>query len=1435
MNQLDVESDFFFRASVPKTANPQSPQEAQSIVQHSGLLSPFSRGHAPAPQLAVPPPAPLFAQPPSGGADSTRHRVSALGPLPAPLSSALRQLELQPQAERCTVGCGTGGVAWAALGSTLYVWRAAAPQGCRRLASPLPSEVAVADLVCEVQPGAGEADEVLLLACWSSRASCRLTLYRLQHLSQPPPLASPPPVAELAVPLPPSASPRFLRATPGTIAPAPAPAAAILAASGSQLFAVGVEPLGAAAPGAPLGALSYALRLTPLARSGGSLSAIYSAVSSYFTSTPRAAPSAKLSAVSIAADWMVTLSAASAPDAGSAAAGADDGSGASEVVECWKRAGAGQSYTHAGSFPLRPLLQQQLASSGAHSSVHVADLVALPGEAAAGKLLVLLATRSPGSASCSLTVAELTIAPSGALRAGPAAASSAFSTAACVTLLPNTTTPGEEAAQLASLSLVAAQRTLGPAIALRPSAAHGRALMAPGSLGGGEAWALRDVGGERASELVGVAGSASGGGLLGPIPDAKLLGAAGDELGVLLLYSHQIVRLAAVPARPAAATSRASVQRLPAGGGSAVGGGTDAAFVRRLTDAFAQYEAAQRDGWHGATELGRAIEEEALATAGQGTAVRAVLELSSNLVSAAAATQSAAQLTLKLHQHKLLISFVRLHALLDPAAHPTQAAALVTHGEKLAAGLELRKVQNAASPAHSALLIALFEAVVKRVPDAAAAPASSGGGAELADAQESFFGALLMPGRWEALLSTIATAAATAVAEEHQLARVAFLCQAAALPLAAARAHRTEASLALSSGIAGGIAAAESAATASGVRHWTCAADLSDAPLAALSDAACSALKAAVPTSSSDGSAPPVQPPLAAADAERVGGLVDILASMHEERLLGMLSHLRAVAMAAESPEAFAPTAPLKPPPLAAFEKGCEQAAAALVGVGATPHAASLAETFHDYKTLGLMCTRRSASLPASLLRGRHVPTPADLRHELIARLIAAPPPPPLYPHEQIAHPDGFVHELCLAHYESGMPGCRELLRLPESYPFLAPHLTTFLASYPRLLWLHLVDEACQAEHSDAASSSFDAAARALYGWGMQTGQGVTPVERKTFLSLGKLCHRAAVLPDSSAPIAMPFGAPHTASGSAAAAAAAAAARGVPPPLPPPPPPLESLPRVRGVPVSIEGERREVLMDVALLNVASEHYVLRVQEELNLGAEAKPTEQILSALLAHASGGDSLSGATLHGQPLSRDAALHLALEIAHKTSWRYSTSERGSEAKRSSFLRILRTALVCELDKWRDLANELTRLNDSQLIAALAGEAGGHPEPGTRPLALFSLFSYQAAKAAAAAAGPSKDDVWLGSGEVDTEGSMLSELKASLGLPEADARRVGALLQRAQSIAAMHAAPPPPEAPSAQQQQQQQPVAAALTAAAPPRAEEEWVDVGSGDAMQQD
>ena len=59
----------------------------------------------------------------------------------------------------------------------------------------------------------------------------------------------------------------------------------------------------------------------------------------------------------------------------------------------------------------------------------------------------------------------------------------------------------------------------------------------------------------------------------------------------------------------------------------------------------------------------------------------------------------------------------------------------------------------------------------------------------------------------------------------------------------------------------------------------------------------------------------------------------------------------------------------------------------------------------------------------------------------------ADPTATPLYPFEDSSR-SSFVHELCLAHYESGTAGCRELLRLPEAYPFLAPHLKRFLEDF---------------------------------------------------------------------------------------------------------------------------------------------------------------------------------------------------------------------------------------------------------------------------------------------------------------------------------------------------------------------------------------------------
>ena len=305
--------DFDALLKTPRTRDPQSPNQAQAAIAAAGGAgaTPFSSAARPAaPRTSFPAPAvPAAATVPRGDA---RHRVSALGHLPVTLTAALRQRELQPQAEPCTFGCGAAGVVWAALGGTLYVWRASAPQGCRRLASPLPSELAAADLVCEVQPGACAGDEVLLLVCWASRTSGRLALYHLQALSQPPPLASPPPISEaivpLACPIHPEA-PLALRATPGTVPHAAGPtAAAVLATTASTLIVANLDPQGG-------GPADFRVSVHVLQRSGKLASIVTSATSivgSYFGAAPRSdAPAIPISRISLGADLLLALAAPS--------------------------------------------------------------------------------------------------------------------------------------------------------------------------------------------------------------------------------------------------------------------------------------------------------------------------------------------------------------------------------------------------------------------------------------------------------------------------------------------------------------------------------------------------------------------------------------------------------------------------------------------------------------------------------------------------------------------------------------------------------------------------------------------------------------------------------------------------------------------------------------------------------------------------------------------------------------------------------------------------------------------------------------------------------------------------------------------------------------------------------------------------------------------
>ena len=112
-------------------------------------------------------------------------------------------------------------------------------------------------------------------------------------------------------------------------------------------------------------------------------------------------------------------------------------------------------------------------------------------------------------------------------------------------------------------------------------------------------------------------------------------------------------------------------------------------------------------------------------------------------------------------------------------------------------------------------------------------------------------------------MAELVRTAVSPVADDARLARLAFLCEAASRPLAAARTYRAEVAELLS----GGGAAAEAAAV--GVRQqWTSEPDISDGPLAQLSDAACAALRE-TPELASRVS------PLAPATADAVAALID--------------------------------------------------------------------------------------------------------------------------------------------------------------------------------------------------------------------------------------------------------------------------------------------------------------------------------------------------------------------------------------------------------------------------------------------------------------------------------------------------------------------------------------------------------------------------------
>ena len=123
---------------------------------------------------------------------------------------------------------------------------------------------------------------------------------------------------------------------------------------------------------------------------------------------------------------------------------------------------------------------------------------------------------------------------------------------------------------------------------------------------------------------------------------------------------------------------------------------------------------------------------------------------------------------------------------------------------------------------------------------------------------------------------------------------------------------------------------------------------------------------------------------------------------VHDARLHGLLCQLCLSSSAAAAEDFALPpvgtkeakeaaeAAASRPSTLLAFEEGCAAAAKAFFDLGALPHAASLAEKYHDFKTLAMLCTAPPFAAADALMGGRVCPPPATLRRELLARY---PPP----------------------------------------------------------------------------------------------------------------------------------------------------------------------------------------------------------------------------------------------------------------------------------------------------------------------------------------------------------------------------------------------------------------------------------------------------------
>jgi len=216
---------------------------------------------------------------------------------------------------------------------------------------------------------------------------------------------------------------------------------------------------------------------------------------------------------------------------------------------------------------------------------------------------------------------------------------------------------------------------------------------------------------------------------------------------------------------------------------------------------------------------------------------------------------------------------------------------------------------------------------------------------------------------------------------------------------------------------------------------------------------------------------------------------------------------------------------------------------------------------------------------------------------------------------------------------------------------------------------------------------------------------------------------------------------------------------------------------VPAVPIPVGGERPSQQMSVSLTDVDNELYCLSVQlaEPLSHLRASMNSEQLVEAILSDAR----------ERSLYDRVVLLQFAIDVVHKSAWRFGENPFEQQAKREQLLDVLACAYTCEQRRWEQIATQFYARDDSWLKAEL--DASSSERAG---LTLFYLIRYEARQALLEPAGSTRARSRISS-DGPLQGFLLQRLQ------QAGNRRLKDLFDRTQAMADEVVAPVPVTRPS--------------------------------------